>query len=59
MGGAQRAWARELARRVPRQFLHAAELSFEHPVTGIEMHFEADLPDDLSSVVAWARSELS
>ena len=59
MGGAQRAWARELARRVPRQFLHAAELSFEHPVTGIEMHFEADLPDDLSSVAAWARSELS
>ena len=59
MGGAQRAWAHELARRVPRQFLHAAELSFEHPVTGIEMHFEADLPDDLSSVAAWARSELS
>ena len=59
MGGAQRAWARELARRVPRQFLHAAELSFEHPVTGIEMHFEADLPDDLSGVAAWARGELS
>lgn len=59
MGGANRTWARELARRVPRQFLHASELSFEHPLTGIEMHFKAELPDDLSSVVAWARGELS
>ena len=59
MGGANRTWAKDLARRVPRQFLHAAELSFEHPLTGMEMHFEAELPDDLSSVVAWARGELS
>ena len=59
MGGANRTWAKDLARRVPRQVLHAAELSFEHPLTGMEMHFEAELPDDLSSVVAWARGELS
>ncbi|HIB09460.1 MAG TPA: RluA family pseudouridine synthase [Gemmatimonadetes bacterium] len=58
MGGPQRAWANELARRVPRQFLHAAELGFEHPVTGIEMRFEVDLPDDLSGVVSWARGEI-
>jgi 23S rRNA pseudouridine1911/1915/1917 synthase len=30
-----------------RQALHAAELGFEHPVTGEEMLFAADLPDDL------------
>jgi 23S rRNA pseudouridine1911/1915/1917 synthase len=30
-----------------RQALHAAERGFEHPVTGEEMLFEADLPPDL------------
>ena len=30
-----------------RQALHAAELGFEHPTTGEEMFFEADLPPDL------------
>lgn len=55
MGGAARTWARELARRVPRQFLHAAELVFEHPVTGERLRFRAPLPDDLASAAAWAR----
>ena len=58
MGGAQRAWAQELARRVPRQFLHAAELAFEHPISGDRMRFEAPLPEDLAQVVAWARGEV-
>ena len=31
-----------------RQALHAAELGFEHPVTGEEMYFEAPLPPDLA-----------
>lgn len=30
-----------------RQALHAAELGFEHPTTGEEMQFEAQLPPDL------------
>ena len=30
-----------------RQALHAAELGFEHPTSGEEMFFEAELPDDL------------
>jgi 23S rRNA pseudouridine1911/1915/1917 synthase len=55
MGGQARAWARELARRTTRQFLHAAELSFEHPRTGEELAFEAPLPPDLAEVAAWAR----
>jgi 23S rRNA pseudouridine1911/1915/1917 synthase len=33
-----------------RQALHAAELGFEHPVTGDEMFFEADLPPDLQAL---------
>lgn len=33
-----------------RQALHAAELGFEHPVTGDEMFFDAPLPPDLSEL---------
>jgi len=55
MGGPERQWALELARRTPRQFLHAAQLVFEHPVSGERLHFEAPLPADLSSVAEWAR----
>jgi len=36
----------------PRQFLHAARLSFIHPVSGKRMHFESPLPKDLSDVLA-------
>jgi 23S rRNA pseudouridine1911/1915/1917 synthase len=35
-----------------RQALHAAELGFEHPVTGEEMFFEAQLPADLAALAA-------
>ncbi len=31
---------------VPRQMLHAARLSVQHPLTGKEIEFEAPLPDD-------------
>jgi 23S rRNA pseudouridine955/2504/2580 synthase len=30
-----------------RMFLHAAKLSFNHPITGEPLIFEAPLPDDL------------
>lgn len=33
-----------------RQALHAAELGFEHPMTGEEMLFEAPLPPDLQAL---------
>ena len=55
MSGPARLWARELARRVPRQFLHATELAFAHPVTGEPVRFRAPLPDDLAAVASWAR----
>ncbi len=59
MDGPARGWARELARRCPRQFLHAARLGFDHPVTGEPMRFRSPLPPDLRAVAAWARGEPS
>ncbi len=56
LGGPDRAWVRELARRTPRQFLHAAELAFDHPVTGARMRLRSPLPRDLESAAAWARN---
>jgi 23S rRNA pseudouridine1911/1915/1917 synthase len=39
-----------IIRGLGRQALHAAELGFEHPTTGEEMMFEADLPADLQAL---------
>jgi 23S rRNA pseudouridine1911/1915/1917 synthase len=55
MSGRFEPWAREFARRVPRQFLHAAELEFEHPMTRRRLSFEAELPRDLEAAAEWAR----
>ncbi|MDX1645873.1 MAG: RluA family pseudouridine synthase [Longimicrobiales bacterium] len=55
LGGPTRRWVDELARRIPRQFLHARRLVFDHPVTGERMDLESALPDDLAAVAAWAR----
>lgn len=55
IGGVVRGWAREFAGRVPRQFLHAAELGFVHPRTGARLHFSSPLPSDLAAAAAWAR----
>lgn len=55
MSGPVRSWARELERRVERQFLHAAGLAFTHPLTGEKMRFRAPLPPDLAPVAEWAR----
>lgn len=57
LGGPTRRWVDELARRIGRQFLHAAELRFHHPTSGEEMGFESPLPADLAAVAEWARSE--
>ncbi|HVY52066.1 MAG TPA: RluA family pseudouridine synthase [Devosia sp.] len=43
---------RGIVDRLGRQALHAAELGFEHPVTGEEMFFNSPLPADL-----WALAE--
>ena len=52
--GAGRQWARDLARRTGRQFLHAHRLEFDHPVSGEPMTFTAPLPRDLADVRRWA-----
>lgn len=36
----------------PRPMLHATSLQFAHPVTGQEMKFSVDLPQDFASVLA-------
>ncbi len=54
--GAGNRWASDLARRTPRQFLHAHRLEFDHPATGESMAFEAPLPRPLAEVRAWALS---
>ncbi|MBA4155963.1 MAG: RluA family pseudouridine synthase [Gemmatimonadetes bacterium] len=55
--GPARQWAAELARRTARQFLHATELRFRHPISGVDLKFEAPLPDDLAAVASWARGD--
>src|SRR5690606_20977500 len=54
ISGPDRRWAVELARRVPRQFLHAARLRFRHPRTGQELRFDSALPADLREAAEWA-----
>jgi 23S rRNA pseudouridine1911/1915/1917 synthase len=55
MSGEGHPWAEALAKRVPRQFLHARRLQFRHPVTGEILTFESPLPPDLEQVVRWVR----
>lgn len=41
----------------PRLALHAAELGFEHPLTGEPLHFETRLPRDLSDFLRRLRKD--
>ena len=41
--------------KTPRQALHAAELAFAHPATGLRMTFEAPAPEDFRALVAELR----
>lgn len=36
---------------LPRQALHAKSLGFEHPATGEWMHFETELPEDMTKLL--------
>lgn len=36
---------------LPRQALHAKSLGFEHPATGEWLHFETDLPEDMTKLL--------
>jgi 23S rRNA-/tRNA-specific pseudouridylate synthase len=54
VSGPDRLWAREFAAMLPRQFLHAAELAFRHPVSGEEVVLRSELPAELAGPAAWA-----
>ena len=43
----------------PRQALHARTLGFIHPTTGKEMFFEAELPEDIKTVIEKWRKYVS
>lgn len=43
------------AKGFARQALHAAVLGFVHPVSGEEMRFEAELPEDMAGLIAALR----
>jgi 23S rRNA pseudouridine1911/1915/1917 synthase len=38
-------------RAFPRQALHAAVLGFTHPITGVELRFTSELPDDIATLL--------
>jgi 23S rRNA pseudouridine1911/1915/1917 synthase len=44
--------ARAAVMGLKRQALHAAQLCFEHPLTGKKLRFESPLPEDLAAVLA-------
>ncbi len=35
---------------VPRQMLHAAQLAFDHPVSGVRLTWQAPLPEDMNRI---------
>jgi 23S rRNA pseudouridine1911/1915/1917 synthase len=45
----------ELKYGLERQFLHAHRLAFDHPVSGEQMSFSSELPEDLATALETAR----
>jgi 23S rRNA pseudouridine1911/1915/1917 synthase len=43
----------------PRQALHARSIGFEHPVTGEQMYFNSDLPEDMQGLLDKWRSYIA
>ncbi|OUJ73701.1 RluA family pseudouridine synthase [Hymenobacter crusticola] len=50
--GSYKAFVENAFKLMPRQALHAKSLGFVHPVTGEQIHFEAELPADFEAVLA-------
>jgi 23S rRNA pseudouridine1911/1915/1917 synthase len=53
MYGADPTLAKKLS--IDRQWLHAKELGFSHPITGEKMHFSSEYPADLAEVLVKLR----
>ena len=49
-------YGREEPELIARQALHAAYLTFPHPVTGAEVALEAALPDDIQKLLEKLRT---
>ncbi len=45
-------------RRIGRQALHAADVSFQHPVTGETLYFKAPLPEDMKALLPGEKEEM-
>jgi 23S rRNA pseudouridine1911/1915/1917 synthase len=54
ISGAPRLQAERLAAATPRQALHAAYLSFRHPVSGTPLEFSSEWPADLATALSLA-----
>lgn len=54
--GPKKQYALSLLRVLDRQALHASKLSFKHPVTGEEMNFDSNLPEDIQKTIEILRS---
>lgn len=54
--GADPVLARTLG--MTRQWLHAVELSFIHPRSGVKVHFKSEYPDDLANALARLSADL-
>jgi len=48
---------REGLRSFPRQALHACRLGLAHPVSGERMEWQADLPEDMASLLELLRRD--
>ena len=57
ISGAARAIAEAVERACPRQALHAAQLSFRHPVSGDAMEFTSEWPADLQPALVRAAGD--
>ena len=49
--GRATAEAQALIQGFPRQALHAYRLGLIHPVTGVQLNFEAQIPADLTKLI--------
>ncbi|MFT6248439.1 MAG: 23S rRNA pseudouridine1911/1915/1917 synthase [Cognaticolwellia sp.] len=48
---------REMLRQFKRQALHAAMLSLYHPISGVQMTWHADVPDDMVALAEMLRTD--
>ena len=56
LGAPLRVQAKRALEQLPRQALHASRLSFRHPISGVDLRFESELPPDFASTLAFLRS---